>query len=273
METLEDHTILYDEDCPMCRLYTGTFVRTKMLDKDGRVAYQRMPENLQCLVDRQRAVNEIALVNRKTGKVEYGVRSLFLILQNRFPMLKSLFHSDLFFFLADKAYKFISYNRRVIVPSGSYKQSRVFDEPAMHRGYRFTYLFVAWLLTALILFGYSSRLAPLLPGSNVYREFLVCGGQILWQWVFVHLIDRRKSLDYLGNLMTISLAGAFLLLLVQGVAGVIGITHAYFYLAAFLGIVALMFAEHIRRTRLLRLGWVLIITWVAYRILVLLILL
>ena len=58
MQTLRDHTILYDEDCPMCKMYTGAFVATKMLDKNGRQAYQQMPENVRCKVDIARAVNE-----------------------------------------------------------------------------------------------------------------------------------------------------------------------------------------------------------------------
>jgi hypothetical protein len=37
----------------------------------------------------------------------------------------------------------------------------------------------------------------------------------------------------------------------------------------FLGVAGLMFVEHIRRTKLLNLGWAMTITWVLYRLVVL----
>ena len=85
MKTLKNHTILYDEVCPMCNAYTSAFVKTGMLDKDGREPYQNMSCNYASKVDTLRAVNEIALVNKETGEVEYGIRSLFIILGNSFP--------------------------------------------------------------------------------------------------------------------------------------------------------------------------------------------
>ena len=42
-------------------------------------------------VDRQRAVNEIALVNTETGEVEYGIKSLFKVIGNSAPVFKPLF--------------------------------------------------------------------------------------------------------------------------------------------------------------------------------------
>jgi len=91
MKTLKDHTILYDEVCPMCNLYTGAFVKSGMLDKNGRHSYQQMPMEFCNKVDREKAVNEIALVNKKTGKVYYGVESLFKIIGNSWPLFNPLF--------------------------------------------------------------------------------------------------------------------------------------------------------------------------------------
>jgi predicted DCC family thiol-disulfide oxidoreductase YuxK len=36
MKTLNNQTLLYDEDCPMCTFYTAAFIKTKMLDTNGR---------------------------------------------------------------------------------------------------------------------------------------------------------------------------------------------------------------------------------------------
>lgn len=78
MKTLKNHLILFDEECPMCRMYTSAFVSTGLLDKAGRAAYQEMSAQACPMVDRQRAADEIALVNQETGEVTYGIDDHFL---------------------------------------------------------------------------------------------------------------------------------------------------------------------------------------------------
>lgn len=77
MKTLKYHIILYDAECPMCKMYTKGFVNSGMLDNTGRAPYQEMPSMVCPYVDQQRAINEIALVNTQTGEVDYGIKSLF----------------------------------------------------------------------------------------------------------------------------------------------------------------------------------------------------
>lgn len=89
MKTLKDHVIIYDDECPMCILYTRQFVKTGMLDKDGRVPFANV-DALNVPVDKQRACNEIALVNTVNGEVTYGMQSLFKIIGHSFPMLNGL---------------------------------------------------------------------------------------------------------------------------------------------------------------------------------------
>lgn len=117
MKTLKDHVILYDAVCPMCTIYTQGFVKSGMLDADGRAPYQTMHGDLKKLVDCKRAVNEIALVDKKTGTVHYGVQSLFRVIEHSFPRLGPLFRCRPFARLVDMLYRFISFNRRVIAPS------------------------------------------------------------------------------------------------------------------------------------------------------------
>lgn len=118
MKTLHNHVILFDEDCPMCNLYTKASIKTGMLTISGRESYQAMPADICPFVDRQRAVNEIALIDRSTGDVTYGIDSLFKIIENSIPVLKPIFSFGPFITMMSKLYAFISYNRRVIIPSG-----------------------------------------------------------------------------------------------------------------------------------------------------------
>jgi predicted DCC family thiol-disulfide oxidoreductase YuxK len=267
MKTLKDHMVLFDAECPMCSVYTKAFVKTRMLDNDGRSAYQHVAENTCPVYDRQRAVNEIALVNLKSGEVTYGIKSLFKIIGNAFPLFTPLFAFKPFIWLMSKAYAFISYNRRVIIPPTKGEANFAY-QPTFKRHYRIAYLLFTWFFAGFILTAYAHLLTGLVPLGNTYREYMICGGQIIFQGAVMSFWERRQTWTYLGNMMTISFAGSLLLLIP------LAISHWFklgseVYALCFMGVAGLMFLEHIRRTQLLNLGWVPTITWVAYRIILL----
>lgn len=268
MKTLKNHLILFDAECPMCRLYTQAFVESGMLDKEGRTAYQDLPAAACPMLDRQRAVNEIALVNQETGEVTYGIGSLFKIIGSSFPLLRPLFLFRPFIWLMSKLYGFISFNRRVIIPASA--TTHEFElQPTFKLRYRVAYLLFTWLLTSFILAAYAPLMQELLPQGSAYREYFICGGQLFFQGVLISFIRPDKRWDYLGNMMTISFAGALLLLPPMLLANWVHL-HPLFYAAWFMGVAGVMLLEHIRRSRLLNLGWALTSTWVLYRVLVLL---
>lgn len=267
MKTLKNHTILFDAECPMCRVYTKAFVKTGMIDKEGRQSYQQV--DYKCNVDMQRAVNEIALLNNDTGEVLYGIRSVFKILSNSFPLLKPFFNFRPFLWLMEKVYAFISYNRRVIVPVDT-ESEQFAIQPTFLLRYRIAYLLFTCLITAAIVSAYTPLLFPLFPHGSVYREYLVCFGQVLFQGTIAFGFFRNKLWDYLGNMMTISLAGALLLLPIIIISAWINV-NPVFALIYFMIVVFLMLLEHIRRTKLLHIGWLLTITWIVYRLAVLMI--
>lgn len=262
MRTLKDHVILYDEECPMCKLYTNAFVKSGMLEERSRACYQQLPPPVAPHVDLQKAVNEIALVNRKTGEVTYGIHSLFSIIGYAFPVFRRLFAFQPFVWLMRKAYAFVSYNRRVIIPSARNKPAGL--QPSFLLRYRLAYLLFTWLFTACILSRFAHLLTGVVPAGGPLREYLVCGGQIFFQGLIAAILYRRKAWDYLGNMMTISFAGALLLLPGLLAAGFFP-PRPVLYTVYFVLVAGLMLLEHIRRTKLLALGWVLTCTWMAYR--------
>lgn len=268
MKTLKNHLIIFDAECPMCRLYTQAFVNSGMLDKAGRASYQELPEQTCPILDRQRAVNEIALVNRETGEVTYGIASLFKIFATSFPLLKPLLLFRPFVWLMSKVYAFVSFNRRVIIPSAT--ANNEFElQPTFKLNYRLAYLFVTWLLTAWVLSAYAYLMPGLLPDGSAYREYIICGGQLFFQGAIIGLTHKNKRWDYLGNMMTISFAGALLLLPAMFLARWVDLP-AIVYAGYFMLVAGLMFLEHIRRSKLLGIGWLLTSSWVLYRLLVLL---
>ena len=267
MKALQNHLILFDAECPMCRAYTKAFVQTGMLDHNCRAAYQEAQHVLCPLLDRQRAANEIALVDLKSGEVTYGIRSLFKIFGNAWPLFKPLFAFSPFVWIMSKTYAFISYNRRVIIPP----QSLISDntiQPSFKLHYRIAYLLVTWLATGYILTAYAHLLVGLVPLGNPFREYLICGAQIVFQGVVIYIFAKDKLWSYLGNMMTISCAGS-LLLLVPLASSHCFTAGPVLFTCCFMAVAGLMLAEHIRRTQLLKLGWVMTVSWVLYRLFVL----
>jgi hypothetical protein len=270
MRTLNHHLILYDAECPMCQLYTRAFTRSGMLDRSGRAPYQNIPAAACPLVDLQRAVNEIALIDTKTGEVKYGVESLFKVIGHSFPLFRPLFSWRPFLWIMRKVYAFISYNRKVIIPAPTPTVQTL--QPAFRLRYRLAWLAATALIAAAILTRYAHLLTGILPAGGPWREYLICTGQIFFQGIVVSVIAPAKRWDYLGNMMTISLAGSFALAPVLAIAA---LTHLPPIAAAgwFLIVAGLMLLEHIRRTKLLGVGWILTIGWVAYRLVVLILIL
>ncbi|MGV3642562.1 MAG: hypothetical protein ACO1NZ_18720 [Adhaeribacter sp.] len=267
MKTLYNHLILFDAECPLCRVYTKAFVATGLLEDSGRGAYQELPEAACPLLDRQRAVNEIALVNVQTGEVLYGIRSLFKICGAALPILKPLLEFAPFIWLMSKVYAFISYNRRVIIPASKTGSSFPL-QPGFRLDYRLAYLAFSWLVTAYILAAYVGLLQGLLPVGPAYREYLICGGQLFFQGLVFRLLHKGQPWEYLGNMMSISLAGSLLLAPALWLASWTELSPL-FYGAWFMAVAGLMLLEHLRRSRLLGLGYGLTISWILYRLLVL----
>ena len=146
------------------------------------------------------------------------------------------------------------------------------SDPSFNFRYRIAYLIFKWMITAFILFNYSKLLEGVIPASNFYREFLICGGQIIWQFAIVSAIKKNKTWDYLGTLMTISFAGALLLSVGLVVSCFLSPAPSLFA-SYFLLVAAFMLLEHIRRSKILELSRIVTFTWVLYRILLLIVIL
>ena len=268
--TLVNHTIIYDDECPACKEYTKAFVKTGMLDCNGRVAYTEVVSTDIPTIDWKRARNEIALIDKKNKSVKYGLESLTTIIGHSFPLVRPLFATKLFQFLMSRLYFFISYNRKAIAP-GAVFEGRNTCTPELNYPYRWAYITFAWLVTSFVLVFYSRLAVPLVPESNFLREFMVCGGQIVFQGFIVGVAKRDRWIHYLGNVMTISLGGAMLLTPMFLLN--IWIDLNWVYIGYFMIIVGLMFIEHMRRVKILELPWFISATWVLYRLLVLYIIL
>lgn len=262
MKTLKNYTLIYDNDCPMCNIYSKGFVNAGMLDENGREAFTDLSFKNKNLIDFNRAKNEIALVNHNSDQVIYGLDSLLLIIGNSFPLLEKIVRVKPFYWFFKKLYSFVSYNRKQIIPSkkDSTEETCI---PDFNLKYRLAYITFVAIFSGYILSIFSTNLGLGL-NQNFLREFAICIGQIVWQTVFLKSYLKDKIWDYLGNMMTVSLIGTLLLipalfLNLNSVSSII-----YFGIVVFI-----MFLEHIRRCTILKLYSLPTLSWMIFRMVVL----
>jgi len=259
MKTLQNHILIYDKDCPMCSLYSKAFIKTGMLDKNGREAFSEISSKTKNLLDFRRSKNEIALINSKENKVMYGLDSLLTIIGNSFPKLEKIARFRPFYWFFQKFYKFISYNRKQIIPSEK-DDSKNSCVPDFNLKYRLFYIVFVLLFSAYVLGFYNQHLFPDFK-SNFELEFFICCMQIVWQSVFMTFYLKEKIWNYLGNMMTVSLLGTLLL-----IPALFLDFSSIFYFIYFGIVVFIMFLEHLRRCKILKLGIVPTISWMVFRI-------
>jgi len=268
MKTLENQTLLYDEDCPLCSLYTTGFVKSGMLDENGRKSYCQLSDEEQSFVDLKRAPNEIALINNKTKTVTYGIDSLIKVIGFSFPLIEKIATLKPIHFILKKMYSFVSYNRKVIIPGTVKEENKLECTPDFNYKYRFLFIGFALTVTSFVLFGYSN-LIPILPKSNITREIILAFGQIVFQSLFLLKFDKKTIINYAGNLMTVSLMGSLILIPILILNQFIDLPEM-FVLGWFGITVFIMCAEHFRRVKVLKLPFYLSYTWILYRIVALL---
>jgi hypothetical protein len=88
-----------------------------MLDKNGREAFSEITSETKNKIDIHRSKNEIALIDTKNNRVIYGLESLLTIIGNSFPILEKFARIKPFHWFFQRLYKFVSYNRKQIIPS------------------------------------------------------------------------------------------------------------------------------------------------------------
>jgi len=230
MKTLENQTLLYDEDCPLCSLYTTGFVKAGMLSDNVKKPFSGNSFSFIEKVARIRPIN----------------------------------------YLLKKLYSFISYNRKVIIPNKRTSKP-ITCIPDFNYKYRILYITFTVVITTLALFSYS-RLISTLSNTNLIRELLLTIGQLIFQNLFLIRSNKKIRLNYIGNLMTVSLMGSLFLIPILFINKLAPLPEII--ILVWFGLtVALMFAEHFRRVRILGLPTYLCYTWVLYRIIALALLL
>ncbi len=260
---LRNHKLVIDKDCPMCRLYGRCFIKWQWIDEKTIQAYQEFNFD-DTAIDKNRAKNEIAFVD-ETGEVVYGLDSIIKIIAQDKLFVQKLFNFPLIYLPLQLIYHFISYNRKVIYPVASTDHGQDCN-PDIHIGFRWAYILCTAICTALILSHFTISVFSITSYDSLpAMEWIICFGQIIWQGALAYIFCKPKTLEYLGNMSTVSFLGAIAVSVQLLIAHILGL-GIYFLMIGFGLIVMGMFLEHIRRCKLLGLPYFMSVSWVYYRL-------
>ncbi|MVM34697.1 hypothetical protein GO755_32010 [Spirosoma sp. HMF4905] len=135
--------LIYDESCPMCKLYTKGMVAADSSGCLTRMSNGELPnESVVSRLDRQRARHEIPLIDLDGGETLYGVDTWIYAFGHHNQQLERLLSLGWLRTILQKLYAFISYNRRIIITSAPGRWQLLDLQPDFHAGQR-----VAFILT------------------------------------------------------------------------------------------------------------------------------
>ncbi len=270
---LKNNKLLIDENCPMCTSYGKYFTKWKWIDQNTLLPYQEADDCIMAQIDAQRAKSEIAFFNPKTGYTYYGIDAMIQIVSQRKAWRYKLLTLPVIYNILRILYFFISYNRKVILPTRANPQKRDCTPPK-HRVYQWAYILMVAILTGIMLNQFTHNITNLigLPSNHYLFEYMLAFGQIGWQGIVIQFIAKEKTLVYLGNMSSVSLMGAILLLPIIIIQSFLSIPEFGLIIYFFI-VVSIMFFDHIRRCKLIGLPIYMTISWVSFRLMALIFLL
>jgi hypothetical protein len=215
-----------------------------------------MNEEIKNKINLDKSRHEIALVNKNSTEVYYGVDSLMKIIGSKLPLFDFLFNRDYIKFFIKPVYNFVSYNRHIIIPRPI--KAINLCTPDFSYFWRIMYMVMSILLTSFVLNNYFQNTVP------YYVDVLVILIQLVLQTMVYGSKNSKSIFDYLGNNCTVMNLGS--ILLVPGLVIQHWINDAIFdqtYLAL---VACILFIEHHRRIKLRDLPIRLSISWLLFRI-------
>lgn len=212
------YILIYDDKCPMCAAYTSAFVKCGILNTDGRQSFTTVDESLLLQTDTDRSKNEIPLIDTATGKVYYGIDALLELLNTKLHGIKAIGSFAPVKWCLKKLYKFISYNRKVIVATkcgkGQYDCS-----PAFSCKWRLVFLVFFLCVNTLALFPLHKYVLAnsIFNGSTIYYVQLLHFFLVSSNILLAITLPKTKAFEYIGQVnMLATIVVLSLLLLAVG---------------------------------------------------------
>ena len=243
-----DKILIYDDECPLCQAYSGAFVSMGFLKSENRIAFRTLQdESFGGKMDPIIAKNEIPLVDANGGETIYGTDALIEILSSKWAFFRIFQTNGLLRSISKNAYSFISYNRKIIVPSAP--KTGIDCSPSVNIPWRITFIVLAFV-------GGNLLLQSSFKNFNLYGGWFILTSLFVVQCMLALLASRRKWLDYVGNLSLVWLIQGFLLKMIM-------LSETWFegmYVLA-PGLFIIVCFEHFRRAKMLSYGPIIQALW------------
>ena len=241
--------IIYDDGCPLCAAYTSAFVVTGLINERGRKTFSNIDASIFQWIDKDKCHNEIPLIDPETKEVWYGVDAILELLSTKTPFIKSIGNSIPVKYCLQKMYKFISYNRKVIVATSA---KNGYDcSPDFNVRYRLYFLafflcFNTWMLEPLFETVFSNSIIKNSSLSQLHwAHFILVSCNI----TVAASLGLKKGLEYAGQVNMLALTCVLLLVPLH----IVNINSNFVFAGMnnfYLGLVCLLaIKEYIRRMK------------------------
>lgn len=217
MKPLYNKAIIYDDQCPACKLYTTGFVKWGLLEQNKRIPFTEViaSEKISQL-DLQRAKHQIPLIDLKGGETLYGLDALVFLLTQKTPFLKVLLNLRPIYAFFSGLYNIISYNRRIIIPA--HTPASGFDcAPDFSLRYRLYFIALAVGIASVITYAFGTSLTHFPLSAIDGMDMLCIAGtgwvvQILLTLCMPLPFQPRQRINYIAHLGVIMVMGVLILL-------------------------------------------------------------
>lgn len=267
-DSLENHFLLYDKDCPLCCWYTDFLIKIKVLKVENRMPYQDVDREKYNTVNYVLAQNKIALLNTNNGSVIYGIDALGVLLNVYLPFVSLFLSFKPFHWLVDKLYLFISMNRKVIMPVSCSENASC--NPTRDWFWRIFFAGICFYLS----------INPI--SYFLQSDFFLCYNYIAdnyvayylfilvaIQFITISFLNELNLYEYIGQLAFLTFIGAIALFIftkINYILSYFNIDNQMIGIIELLVVMSWMFFEHKRRIKILDIKKELNYTWLIYHV-------
>ncbi len=198
--------IVYDDACPLCKTYTSAFVQTGLLKENNRLAFSNCVQNQFAFVDWQKAKNEIPLIDVQEQKVLYGIDAMIAVLFQHQKWMQNILHWQPIHWVLQKCYKFISFNRKIIVAKINEQPIRNDCTPDFHFAYRYIFILLCFASSFFLIFN-ATTLLQNEQKTNLLYVFLC--SIFVAPFIFLRPKTKRAITEILGHCNLILLKTSF----------------------------------------------------------------
>jgi hypothetical protein len=204
---MSKYLIIYDNHCGICSTGAKAFTRLGVLNDEATMKLSDVEKNaLACNVNPQQACDEMAVVNKQTSDVSYGVDAYALLVAERSPFFGKVFQNKWIKKMLRPCYKFIASNRRIVAPL---KTGAEICQPRLHKGHRLLLIVFMAVFSAVITFQKGELLehTALFGFLNGFKLLQVTGVG----WILTGFLYRQNDKwDYWGHLAIIAGCAIFI---------------------------------------------------------------